>query len=94
MPLKPGYTTFHGVVLNSCDADHFRQLQRRLRTSIDRRNLVLTRSELQGIKEFAGDLEDYRTIFEIIRRQAADRWRSKFGVSWRQEVEELGLTDS
>jgi hypothetical protein len=39
-----------------------------------------------GLQKWFG--EDYRAIFETIRREADARWRSKFGSSWKEEAVE------
>lgn len=41
---------------------------------------------LGEIKSFAGDLEAYRQIFEIVRREEDERWRQLFGTSWATDV--------
>ena len=41
---------------------------------------------LQEIKEFAGEHDEYRGIFEDLRRDYAERWASLFGRSWKADL--------
>jgi hypothetical protein len=88
LQLEAGLTTFHGVVLNAFEADHFRRLERRLRRHVDRRWAVNSQVTLQEFKDLSGDEEEYRTtIFEIVRCEASARWKSNFGTSWRDDMD-------
>jgi len=59
--------------MNGVDADEFRKLERRLRRYVDLRRPIEAMGAVQEIKDFVGDHEDYRGIFEDLRRQYAER---------------------
>jgi hypothetical protein len=40
---------------------------------------------LKRIKEFAGYHEEYRRIFEDVRRDYAERWAHAFRRSWKAD---------
>ena len=86
MPLAPGYTRFRGVVMNGVEAGGFRNMVRRLQRYVDARRPVEAQQVLSEIKEFAGDNESYREVFETIRREQDERWRQRFGTSWKSEL--------
>lgn len=89
MPIALGFTTFHGVILDGAYAQHFRYLERRLRKAIDKREPFSAQGELQRIKDFAGDVEEYRTIYEIVRKDADDRWHRNFATTWSDDIAAL-----
>jgi hypothetical protein len=47
---------------------------------------IEARQVLQQIKEFAGDHEEYRGIFEDLRRDYAERWAHAFGKPWKDDL--------
>jgi hypothetical protein len=86
MRLAPGFTCFRGIVMNQLEADGFRSMVRQLRRHVDARRPVEAQQFLGEIKAFAGDNESYREVFETIRREQDDRWRQRFGTSWKSEL--------
>lgn len=79
MLLQTGFTHFHGIVLNKVEADVFRNKEKRLRNRIDRGHFEATQYVLKEIKEFAGESEVNRQVFEAIRKDASDRWKRNWG---------------
>jgi hypothetical protein len=71
--------------MNGLKSDEFRRLERRLRRYVDLRRSPEAMQALQRIKEFAGDHEKYRAIFEDVRRDYAERWAQAFGKSWKDD---------
>ena len=74
MPLFPGLTRVHGIVINGIAASYFRRMQRRLRNYIDKGHFEPAQGVLAEIKLFAGESEVNRQVFEAIRRDASERW--------------------
>ena len=75
MPLRPGATRYHGIVLNNLEAREFKNQEKRLRKQIDCGNYQAALEVLAEIKSFAGEDEVNRRIFEKIRRDADARWK-------------------
>ena len=86
MPLEAGFTRYRGRIMNGLEADEFRRLERRLRRYVDLRRPIEAMQALQRIKEFAGDHEEYRGVFEDLRRDYAERWAHAFGTSWKDDL--------
>ena len=86
MHLVKGYTCFRGVIMNGCEADAFRSMDRRLQRYVDACRPVEAQQVLSEIKDFAGDNESYRQVFETIRQEQDERWRQRHGTSWNQPV--------
>ncbi len=53
MHLAPGFTRFHGIILDGYTASHFRNMEKRLRNRIDRRHYPAAQDVLTEIKSFA-----------------------------------------
>ena len=87
MHLRPGLTCFRGAVMNGVDADCFRSMVRRMQRYVDARRPVEAQQVLSEIKVFAGDNESYREVFETVRREQDERWRQRFGTSWKSELQ-------
>ena len=85
MPLKAGFTRYRGRIMDRLEAGEFRRLERRLRRYVDLRRPIEAMQALQEIKDFAGDQEDYRGIFEDLRRVYAERWERTFGIAWKAD---------
>lgn len=79
MPLQRGFTRFHGIVLDGVTANQFRNMEKRLRSRLDCGHYTIAQKILSEIKQFAGDCEEYRQVFEAIRLDASNRWRSTWG---------------
>ena len=86
MPLAAGFTRYRGRTLSGLEASEFRRLERRLRRYVDLRRPLEAMQVLQEIKNFAEDHEEYRRIFEDLRRDYAERWASVFGRSWKADL--------
>jgi hypothetical protein len=89
MPLRRGFTRFHGYVLNEHEARHFRNMERRLRRKIDAGSPLEAQMMLTEIKAFVGDHEMYQQIFEAVRQDASDRWIAKWGRSWKADSAQM-----
>ena len=85
MHLAPGFTRFHGIILEVNTARDFRNMERRLRKYIDEGEVMITQSVLTDIKYIADDNESLRQLSEIIRADADARWREKWGRSWGED---------
>ena len=72
--------------MNEMEADGFRNMVRRLQRYVDARRPVEAQQVLGEIKEFAGDNESYRQVFETVRQEQDERWRERFGTSWKSEL--------
>jgi hypothetical protein len=79
MLLAPGYTRFHEVILDGLTAKEFRNMEKRLRKRIDCGHYTIAQRILSEIKQFAGDNEVNREVFEAIRKDASDRWQRTWG---------------
>jgi hypothetical protein len=86
MALIPGFIRYRGRIMNRLEAGEFRRLERRLRHYVDLRRPIEAMQVLKRIKEFAGDHEEYRRIFEDLRRDYAERWAHAFGRSWKADI--------
>lgn len=79
MPLQQGFTRFHGIVLDGVTAREFRNMEKRLRSRIDCGHYTIAQQILLEIKQYAGDYEVYRQVFEAIRLDASNRWQRTWG---------------
>ena len=86
MPLKLGFTRYRGMIMNGLNADEFRKKERSLRRYVDSRRPVEAQQVLQEIKDFAGEHQEHRQVFEILRQEYAQRWESNFGTSWKSDL--------
>lgn len=89
MQLEPGFTRFHGYILNGYEARHFRNMERQLRRKIDAGSPLKAQLVLAKIKAFVADHEVYQQIFETVRQDASDRWVAKWGRSWRDDLAKM-----
>jgi len=79
MPLKPGYTQYHGIVMLSLDAANFRRMERNIRRHIDSSYEMAADYWLNECNTFAQQREEYRHVFDRIRKDAAGRWLRTWG---------------
>lgn len=86
MHLESGSTRYHGIILNNYEAREFRNMEKRLRRQIDCGHTWAVQDILTEIKEYAGDSETNRQVFEEIRRDADARWKRTWGHSWKNAL--------
>ncbi len=86
MLLKAGFVRFRGFVMNGFEAGEFRRLQRKLNRCAKARRAVEAQDVLRAIKDFAGDHEVYRQVFEALRQECTNQWQRIHGTCWKADL--------
>ncbi len=69
--MKKESILYHGLDVSCPDVETFRRLEQSLFKSIDEGDFVAAHDRLLEIKDFAGESETNRLVFEEIRKEAA-----------------------
>jgi hypothetical protein len=79
MPLLPGFTQYHGIIMPCIEATMFRRMERHIRKHIDNGFENGASYWLDQCEQFAHDDEDQQLLCKLIRKDAADRWFRAWG---------------
>ncbi len=83
MPLKNGFTKYHGIIMNCIEAKIYRRMQRNIRRHIDNGFENGASYWLAQCEQYAPDHEEYRKLCKMIRKDAAERWLQTWGEQSR-----------
>lgn len=75
----PGFTNFHGVVMNSLEANSWRRIERSIRRYIDRGHENAASYWLHKCGLMTLDWEELEGLAAYLRRDAARRWFRTWG---------------
>lgn len=79
MPLRAGFTQFHGLILNCVEAQKFRRMERNIRRHIDNGFEAAASYWLNECQMYASDHKEYQHLCGLIQKDAADRWLRRWG---------------